>query len=171
MNFDEFTGQVQHRLELPATGETVRTIRATLMTLGQRIPEGAAEDLAASLPMEIKWYLTGAVHEHGERFDWQEFVSRVSDVEVTDRPEAAYHAQVVVDLVRTQVPPSDFQQLRDQLPESEDDENWRKLFAVVDAGGWSEAEAAQTGGGGARPGDESEGESETTSGDSSDRDE
>ena len=173
MNFDEFTGQVQHRLELPATGETVRTIRATLMTLGQRIPEGAAEDLAASLPMEIKWYLTGAVHEHGERFDWQEFVSRVSDVEVTDRPEAAYHAQVVVDLVRTQVPPSDFQQLRDQLPESEDDENWRKLFAVVDAGGWSETDAAQTGGGGggAQPGDESEGESETTSGDSSDRDE
>jgi len=168
MNFDEFTGQVQHRLELPATGETVRAIRATLMTLGQRIPEGAAEDLAASLPMEIKWYMTGAVHEHGERFDWQEFVSRVSDVEVTDRPEAAYHAQVIVDLVRTQVPPSDFQQLRDQLPESEDDENWRKLFAVVDAGGWSEAEAGQTGG--AQPGDESEGGSETTSGDSPDRD-
>ena len=53
MNFDEFTGTVQHRLELPDTGRTVRTIRATLTTLGQRIPEGAAEDLAASLPMEI----------------------------------------------------------------------------------------------------------------------
>jgi len=25
------------------------------MTLGQRLPEGNAEDLAASLPMEIKW--------------------------------------------------------------------------------------------------------------------
>ncbi len=139
------------------------------MTLGQRIPEGAAEDLAASLPMEIKWYLTGAVHDHGQRFDWQEFVSRVSDVEVTDRPEAAYHAQVIVDLVHTQVPPSDFQQLRDQLPESEDDENWRKLFAVVDAGGWSEGEAGQTAG--AQPADENEGETETTSSDLSDRDE
>ncbi|WP_440008874.1 DUF2267 domain-containing protein, partial [Halomicrococcus sp. SG-WS-1] len=124
MNYDEFTGQVQHRLELPATGETVRAIRATLMTLGQRIPEGAAEDLAASLPMEIKWYMTGAVHEHGERFDWREFVSRVSEIENADRPEAAYHAQVITDLVRTQVPLSDFQQLRDQLPESEDDESW-----------------------------------------------
>jgi hypothetical protein len=31
------------------------------------------------------------------------------------------------------VPPSDLQQLRDQLPESEDDENWGKLFALVDA--------------------------------------
>jgi uncharacterized protein (DUF2267 family) len=147
MNFDEFTGEIQHRLELPGTGETVRAIRATLMTLGQRIPEGNAEDLAASLPMEIKWYLTGAVHEHGQRFDWREFVSRVSDIEGSDPPEAAYHAQAIMDLVSTLVPPSDLQQLRDQLPESEDDENWRKLFAVIDAGGWGDAQEAQTGGG------------------------
>lgn len=146
MNFDEFTGEVQHRLELPGTGEAVRATRATLMTLGQRIPEGNAEDLAASLPMEIKWYLTGAVHEHGQRFNWKEFVSRVSEVEGVDRPEAAYHAQVIMDLVSTLVPPSDLQQLRDQLPESEDDENWGKLFEVIDAGGWGDAQEAQTSG-------------------------
>ncbi|MFB6160561.1 MAG: DUF2267 domain-containing protein [Haloferacaceae archaeon] len=147
MNFDEFTGEIQHRLELPGTGETVRAIRATLMALGQRIPAGAAEDFAASLPMEIEWYMTGAVREHGQHFDWQEFVARVGDVEGVDPPEAAYHAQVVVDLASTLVPASDLRQLRDQLPESEDDENWRKLFAVVDAGGWGAAEEAQTGGG------------------------
>ena len=147
MNFDEFAGTVQHRLELPGTGETVRTIRATLLTLGQRLPEGNAEDLAASLPIEIKWYMTGAVHEHGQRFDWSEFVERVSEIEQTDPSEAAYRARVVVDLVQTLVPESDFQQLRDSLPESEDDGNWRKLFEIVDAGGWGEAEEAQTGGG------------------------
>lgn len=147
MNFDEFTGTVQHRLELPGTGETVRAIRATLMSLGERIPAGNAEDLAASLPMEIDWYLTDAVREHGQRFDWTAFVSRVSEVTGAEPPDAAYHAQVIVDLVASLVPPSDLQQLRDQLPESEDDENWRKLFAVVDAGGWGEAEEAQTGGG------------------------
>lgn len=147
MNFDEFTGQVQHRLELPGTGQTVRAIRATLMTLGQRIPEGNAEDLAASLPMEIQWYMTGAVHEHGQRFDWKEFVSRVSEIERVDPPDAAFHARVIVDLVHSIVPESDFQQLRDQLPEAEDDENWRKLFEIVDAGGWDDALEAQTGGG------------------------
>ncbi|MCU4751366.1 DUF2267 domain-containing protein [Halobacteria archaeon AArc-curdl1] len=147
MNFDEFTGQIQHRLEFSGTGETVRAIRATLMTLGQRIPEGAANDLAASLPMEIQWYMTGAVYEHGQRFDWKECISRVSEIEQTDPADAAYHARVIIDLVHTQVPESDFQQLRDQLPESQDDENWRKLFEVVDAGGWGEAEEAQTGGG------------------------
>jgi len=140
MNFDEFTGEVQHRLELAGTGEAVRATRATLSTLGQRLPEGQAEDLAASLPMEIKWYLTGAVREHGQRFDWREFVERVGDVENADPTDAAYHARVIVDLVHSLVPESDFQQLRDSLPESEDDENWRKLFEVVDAGGWSEHE-------------------------------
>ncbi|NHX36541.1 MULTISPECIES: DUF2267 domain-containing protein [Halolamina] len=136
MNFDEFTGEIQHRLELPGTGEAVRATRATLMALGQRIPEGNAEDLAASLPMEIKWYMTGAVHEHGQRFDWAEFVSRVSEVENLERQDAAYHAQVVMDLVASQVPPSDLRQLRDALPESEDEENWGKLFGVIDSGGW-----------------------------------
>ncbi|MEF8813403.1 MAG: DUF2267 domain-containing protein [Halovenus sp.] len=140
MDFDEFTGQVQHRLELAGTGETLRAIRATLMTLGQRLPEGNAEDLAASLPIEIKWYMTGAVDEHGQRFDWSEFVERVSQIEHADPSDAAYHARVVVDLVESVVPESDFRQLRDQLPESEDEENWRKLFEVVDAGGWSEGE-------------------------------
>jgi uncharacterized protein (DUF2267 family) len=140
MDFDEFTGEIQHRLELPGTGETVRTIRATLMTLGQRIPEGNADDLAASLPMEIRWYLTGAVDDHGQRFDWHEFVDRVSEMTGADPADAAYHARVVVDLVASVVPESDFHQLRDQLPESHSDENWGKLFEVVDAGGWKGTE-------------------------------
>nr|WP_268744616.1 DUF2267 domain-containing protein [Candidatus Halobonum tyrrellensis] len=55
MQFDEFSGEVQYRLELPGTGETVRAIRATLPTLGQRLPEGNAEDRAASLPMGAEW--------------------------------------------------------------------------------------------------------------------
>lgn len=147
MNFDEFTGEVQHRLELPGTGETVRAIRATLQTLGERIPEGNAEDFAASLPMEIKWYMTGGVQEHGERFDWQEYIRRVSEITGADPPEAAYQAQVIMDLASTLVPPSDLRELRDQLPEDEDDENWRKLFEVIDAGGWGEGQEAQTGGG------------------------
>jgi len=138
MDFDEFTGTAQHRLELATTGETVRAIRATLSTLGQRLPAGNAEDLAASLPMEIDRFLTEAVADHGQRFHWSTFVERVADVERTDRSEAAYHAQVVLDLVHEQVPQSDFQQLRDQLPEDEADENWGKLFAVVDAGGWAD---------------------------------
>lgn len=72
--------------------------------------------------------------------------------EGVNRSEAAYHAQVVVDLGSILVPLSDPPQLRSQLPASEDDENWRKLFEVVDAGGGGDAQEAQTRGG---PQDES----------------
>ena len=135
MNFEEFTGEVQHRLELSDTGEAVRATRATLSTLGQRVQRGDAEDLASSLPMETGWYLTGPVAEHGEHFDWDEFVGRVSGIEDVDGSEAAYHAQTVVDLVESASNETDFQQLRDQLPEGEDEENWGTLFELVDAGG------------------------------------
>lgn len=138
MNFDEFTGTVQHRLELADTGETVRAIRATLFSLGERLPAGHAEDLAASLPMEIDWYLTSAVDAHGQRFDWREFLDRVAEIEHVEPQDAAYHARVIIDLVESIVPASDFQQLRDALPEDPDDENWGQLFEIVDAGGWSE---------------------------------
>ncbi|MFC7020593.1 MULTISPECIES: DUF2267 domain-containing protein [Haloarcula] len=138
MNFDEFTGEVQHRLELADTGQSVRAIRATLLPVGQRLSAGNAEDLAASLPIEIKWYLAGAVHEHGQHFDWAEYVERVSGIEGADPADAAHHARVIVDLVESVVPASDFRQLRDSLPGSEGDENWGNLFEVVDSGGWSE---------------------------------
>jgi uncharacterized protein (DUF2267 family) len=147
VNFDEFVGETQHRLELPDTGSTVRVIRATLTTLGQRIPAGNARDLAGSLPMEIDWYLTGAVPDHGQRFDWQEFVQRVSEITGGEPTDAAYQARLVLDLVSSVVPESDFQQLRDQLPESPETEDWGELFEVVDSGGWNEAREAQTGGG------------------------
>ncbi len=147
MNFDEFTGTVQHRLELSGTGESVRAIRATLLTLGRRIPAGNAEDLAASLPMEIKWYLTGAIPEedHGERFDWAAFVDRVADIEGIDPSEAAFHARVIVDLVASCVPESDVRELRAQLLEA--DENWDQLFELVDEGGWDELHEAPSSGG------------------------
>lgn len=137
MDYGEFVGEVQHRLELPGEGEAVRAIRATLSALGSRVQEGDAKDLASSLPMEVDWYLTGAVEEHGERFGWDEFVRRVSEVTGEDPPDAAYQAQVVMDLVASLVPETDLRQLRGGLPEGEDEEDWGELFEVVDSGGWS----------------------------------
>jgi uncharacterized protein (DUF2267 family) len=135
MNFDQFTGQVQHRLELPGTGESVRAIRATLTTLGERLQEGEATDLASSLPMEVDFYLTGAVREHGQRFDWQEFLDRVREREgMPNREqgsEAAYHARVIVSIVDEVVAPAEMRQIRDQLPA---DEGWEQLFELIDTG-------------------------------------
>lgn len=132
MDYSEFIGEIQHRLELGTQGKAVRAIRATLTTLGERVQEGEATDLAGPLPMEIDWYIESA--DHGQRFDFDEFVSRVVRREDRDpddpdaRSDAVYHAQAIFALVADNVPGNEIEQVRQQLP---DDENWDELFALV----------------------------------------
>ncbi|WP_290818244.1 DUF2267 domain-containing protein [Halovivax sp.] len=128
MKYNEFVGQVQHRLELAELGPAVRATRAVLTTLGERLHEGEATDLASPLPMEIDRYLTDA--EHGQRFDYGEFLDRIADRqgEGVDRSDANYHAQRVLTVVAEVVPPGNLRKVRDGLPE-----DYEKLFAQVDA--------------------------------------
>lgn len=128
MNFSEFVGQVQHRLELGQEGEAVRAARATLTTLGERIVEGEADDLASSLPMEIDRFLREA--DSGQRFSYDEFVERVAEREGVDRPDAAYHAKVILDIVSEVTPASEIIQVKGQLPDDFDD-----LFELVELEG------------------------------------
>ena len=126
MNYKEFVGQVQHRLEYAQFGQAVRATRATLTTLGERLHEGEATDLASPLPMEIDRFLLEA--EHGQRFDYSEFLERVAERERVDRADANYHAQQIIALIGEVVPPGNLEKARNQLPEDFD-----RLFALVDA--------------------------------------
>jgi len=125
MNFDEFTGQVQHRLELASTGEAVRATRAVLTTIGERIQAGEAADLASSLPMEIDRFVTEA--DSGQRFSMDEFVDRVAERAAVDRPDAFYYAQTVMAVTAETVPESELLQVKGQLPEEFD-----RLFEYVE---------------------------------------
>lgn len=136
MDYHEFVGEVQHRLELPGMGEAVRATRAVLTTLGERIQEGEATDLAGPLPMEIDRYLIEA--DSGQRFDFDEFVSRVAERAALGdderaRSEAVYYARAIVALLATVVPGSEIEQVRRQLPEDEGFESLFELVGVEDA--------------------------------------
>lgn len=128
MNFSEFVGQVQHRLELAEEGEAVRATRATVTTLGERLQAGEADDLASSLPMEVDRYLREA--DSGQRFSFDEFVDRVVERGGADRAEAVYHAKVIVGMVAEVTPPGEMEQVRGQLPAE-----FEPLFELVDAAG------------------------------------
>ena len=125
MNYDQFMGQVQNRLELASTGEAVQATRSVLTTLGERLQAGEAEDLAAPLPREVDRFLTTA--ESGQRFDFDEFVARVAERGDVDAPDAAYQAKVLVGLLGEVVPVGEMTQVEDQLPEDFD-----QLFELVD---------------------------------------
>ena len=140
-SFTDFTGEVQHRIEAPSQAEAVQTTRAVLETLGERIDEGEATDLASPLPQEIDRYLLQV--EHRQDFGFDGFVDRVvdridySDLDLresygrpssVDRAEAVYRIQAVVALLGEIAPGSELDNVEDQLPDEFDD-----LFDFVDA--------------------------------------
>lgn len=103
MQHDEFIGQVQDRARLSSRGDAERATRATLETLGERIPEGVADHLAAQLPHEIGEHLRrtevyGGVAT-GERFGRQEFIDRVAERAGTGPQQAAFLARAVTEVV------------------------------------------------------------------------
>ncbi|TDD87707.1 DUF2267 domain-containing protein [Actinomadura rubrisoli] len=120
MRHEEFIGQVQNRARLPGWGDAERASRATLETLGERIPEGLADNLAAQLPHEIGEHLRrtevygGA--GSGERFDRHGFVERVAIRSGTDEPRAAFLARVVLEVVDDATRGSVTRKVGDSLP-------------------------------------------------------
>ena len=127
MNYREFVGQAQHRLELDEMGPTVRVIRAVLTTLGERVDPGEATDLASPLPMEVDRYLIEAAEQGGEKFSFNEFLSRVSERADLSRSTANYYSQTVLGLVADVVPPGNIEKIRNQLPEE-----FEPIFVFVD---------------------------------------
>lgn len=120
MQHDQFIGQVQHLARLPSRGEAERATRATLETLGERIPENVADNLASQLPREIGEHLRRTItlggSGTGERFGLPEFVARVATRSSVDEPAAVYHARVVLDVVDEAVTPEMMEKVREALP-------------------------------------------------------
>lgn len=138
--YSEFLGQVQHRIQADTQAEAVRTTRAVLTTLGERLTEGGATDVASPLPMEIDRYLLEV--EHGGTFGYDEFIDRVAarmsydDLALADsygapapvdRSEVVFRTQAVVALVSDLVPGGHLAHTEQQLPDEFDD-----LFEFVD---------------------------------------
>jgi uncharacterized protein (DUF2267 family) len=120
MDHDTFIDTVQQHADFPSREEATDATRAVLTTLGERITENEAEDLAAQLPAEVDDHLTEA-DSHANQFSFEEFAEQVAeraDVEaVADDPRTA--SQAVSDTVREAIGTGEFQDVVSQLPENE----------------------------------------------------
>jgi uncharacterized protein (DUF2267 family) len=129
MDHDHFIGQVQSRAQLASRGEAEGLTRATLETLGERIPEQVAKHLADQLPTEIGEHLRRTVTMDGagsgERFGLDEFVARVAERGHVPEPNAVYGSRVVLE-VTGEATQGVLGKVRDALPED--------LRGLVDAG-------------------------------------
>ncbi|RKD95048.1 DUF2267 domain-containing protein [Halopiger aswanensis] len=140
MQYDDFIGEVQHRAQLDSREAALSISRATLTTLSERIQPGEAENLGAQLPEELGRFLEEV--DDVERFEFDEFVDRVAErqeIGEGDPADAAFHAQVVVDVVDEAVTEGAIDDIKEQLP---DDEGYETLFEIA-AGAESPAPDSQ----------------------------
>lgn len=94
MEHDEFIDLVHDRLSAPRD-VAERAARATLETLGQRLPTGEAEDLAAQLPPPLSAFLQQAAAQD-EEFPVDEFYDRVAELGDLVPEDAADQARAVL---------------------------------------------------------------------------
>ncbi|GAA1098471.1 MULTISPECIES: DUF2267 domain-containing protein [Streptomyces violaceusniger group] len=144
MRYEEMTGLVQARAQLPDRQSAERAVRATLETLAERIPDGLADHMAAQLPLEAAEPLrrVAASHEgspeertyrrdHGERFDLTGFAGRIAWRTEHTEEEALREAAAFFEVLDSAVDPELMEKLygvlpndiRELLPESRAEQN------------------------------------------------
>ncbi|ELY94144.1 hypothetical protein C483_03230 [Natrialba hulunbeirensis JCM 10989] len=85
---------------------------------------------AAQLPEELGRFLEDV--DDVERFEFEEFIGRVSErseVGEDDQADAAFHAQLVMEVVTAAVEPGAINDVRDQVPT---DEGYGNLFDLAE---------------------------------------
>jgi uncharacterized protein (DUF2267 family) len=103
MQHEDFIGQVQARGKLSGRSQAERVTRSVLETLGERIPDGLADNLAAQLPHEVGEHLRRTEQADGQGtgtpLDLDSFITQVTEKSGLDRPQATYATRVVCEVV------------------------------------------------------------------------
>jgi uncharacterized protein (DUF2267 family) len=115
MDYEGFISTVEQEANVEHD-DAERAARATLATLGERISEGEARDIAEQLPEPLRDVIIDG--RDPERFDVGEFVHRVAEREGVKEPLAREHARAVFAALGRAVDEREIEDLRAQLPSS-----------------------------------------------------
>jgi uncharacterized protein (DUF2267 family) len=114
MRYGEFIEKVQKQARLTSWDDALNAIEATLKTLGERLTETQAADLAAQLPSAIGRFLT--VVDTNQDFGLEEFYEHVSRRESIGQPRSRDHARAVLSVLEETVSPGELSDVLAQLP-------------------------------------------------------
>ena len=114
MNYETFETKVAQRAGVPPDRARA-LIRATLLTLGERLTRGEADDMASQLPEPVKEWLVSPTPE-AERFGVDEFINRVAMRAGATREEAEAGVRAVFSVLRLAVTTGEWRDAMSQLP-------------------------------------------------------
>lgn len=116
MNDEEFLDRVREASGVESTDEAEGVAEAALATLGERISDGQAADLAAQLPEEVAEPLAEPPVAEAEEFPVDEFVDRVGERSPAENADPVAQSRAVVGAVADAVDESELRDAREQLP-------------------------------------------------------
>jgi uncharacterized protein (DUF2267 family) len=91
-----------------------RAVHATLETLGERVSDGVAREVARHLPTQLRPLLEQP--GNAQKFDLDEFLRRVAEREGTNIVSAERHVRAVFAVLRLTTAPDDFRDILAELP-------------------------------------------------------
>jgi uncharacterized protein (DUF2267 family) len=121
MDYDEFTRLVQDSIGLESPQAAEHLVSATLSTLGERIYRTEQSSIAAQLPAELRQMLAErsqpeTTRRHTERYDIEEFFTRVSARAGVNLQAARRQTRAVMAAMRSALSPGAYEQLQASLP-------------------------------------------------------
>lgn len=125
---DEFLETVRERAGLDSRGTARDVTSATLYTLGERLSEGEAADLASYLPDTFAETIVEPGEERATDYSLDEFVQRVARREDVGREAAKAHARAVCGTLAETASEREIDAAKKQLPDP-----FGALFDLPDA--------------------------------------
>ncbi|MBY8880127.1 DUF2267 domain-containing protein [Actinacidiphila acidipaludis] len=125
MKHDEMIGKAQALAQLPDRGSAERAMDAVLRTLGERLPSGLADHMAAQLPASLgvcvhraaeSAALDGRDPSVGERFDLTAFAGRVAGRAGTTEDAALQETAAVFEVLDAALAPELMDKMAAVLP-------------------------------------------------------
>lgn len=121
---------VEQRAGIPER-EAEHALRATLLTLGERISDGESHDIGRQLPPEAAPLIE---NDHAaQAFDVEEFLRRVADREGVVVPTAERHARAVFAALGQAVSRREIEDMRSELPK-----DYERLLAAMRPVTWED---------------------------------
>lgn len=121
MNGDTIVRNVREHSDVDSNEGALAVAETTLETLSQSLTRGEAEDIAAHLPEGLADAVIRETGGDAEAIDSTEFVERVREREgdrtAVDTDDAESHVAATLSALRDAVPPEEWDNATEQLPE------------------------------------------------------
>jgi uncharacterized protein (DUF2267 family) len=119
MNRDDILDATARRADLDSERAAERALLATMTTLGEHVPKGESQQMAAQLPPEISDAMTSRSTDSPDALAVDEFVRRVASREGdgVSEEDAVVHSRAVIATLAAAGVRDELRDAREQLPD------------------------------------------------------